>query len=163
MFKLKTPRSKVPRWMIFQFSTFLSFPDFILLLLLRDRAKSIRNYFWILFPAKKHSPGSDESTGTKSFRKFERKVAQNQSRSSLVQKNAILTDLKHKTGTLNKLELWFLTLAIFCWVGLVVVSTLAEKIHKNIEKSGTILIFWSRIIYFFRFDFVFQFKIFTKT
>ena len=98
-------------------------------------------------PTNVHSPGSDESTGTKSFRKFERKVAQNQSRSSLVQKNAILTDLKHKTGTLNKLELWFLTLAIFCWVGLVVVSTLAEKIHKNIEKSGTILIFKTLFIY----------------
>ena len=42
-----------------------------------------------------------------------------------------------------------MTLAIFCWVGLVVASTIAENNHKNIEKSGTILIFWSPTIYFF--------------
>ena len=70
----------------------------------KGSCKIVSKLFLNFVPSKKHSPGSDESTGTKSFRKFERKVGQNQSRSSLDQKNAILTDLKHKTGTLNKLE-----------------------------------------------------------
>ena len=42
---------------------------------------------------------------------------------------------KTKTGTSVKLEWKFMTLAIFCWVGLVQASRLAEK---NIENSGTI-------------------------
>ena len=65
----------------------------------------------------------------------------------MVPKNAILTGFNYETGTFTNLEWNFLTLAIFCWVGLVVVSTLAEKIHKNVEKSGTILIFKTLFIY----------------
>ena len=108
---------------------------------LRDRAKSFQSYFWILLPAYYHAPGSYKSTRTKSFRKFEQKLGQNQSQSSWVQKNAIFTGLKFEIGTFAELEWLFLTLAIFCWVGLVVASTIAEKNPKNIEKSGTISIF----------------------
>ena len=45
---------------------------------------------------------------------------------------------KFKIGTSAKLERKYMTLAIFCGVGLVQASTLAEKNIKNIENSGTI-------------------------
>ena len=48
---------------------------------LRDRAKSFQSHFWILLPVYYHAPGSYESTRTKSFRKFEQKLGQNQSQS----------------------------------------------------------------------------------
>ena len=63
-----------------------------------------------------------------------------------MRKNAILPGLNYETGIFANLEWKFLTLAIFCWVGFVVASTIAEKTHKNIEKSGTILIFQSLCI-----------------
>jgi len=42
---------------------------------------------------------------------------------------------KTKTGTSAKLERKYMSLAIFCGVGLVQASTLAEKKHKKHRKS----------------------------
>ena len=45
---------------------------------------------------------------------------------------------KTKTGTSAKLERKYMSLAIFCGVGLVQATTLAEKNIKNNENSETI-------------------------
>ena len=112
-------------------------------------SKIVRNDFRFLPSSYFHRTGPNESIGTKIFKKFDRKLGQNQSRSSLVQKSAILTGLKSETEIFDRLEWSFMTLTIVCWVDFVVSSTIAEENLKNIKKSGTILIFWSQTIYFF--------------
>ena len=55
-----------------------------------------------------------------------------------------------------------MTLAIFCWVGLDVASTIAEKTHKNLEKQEPFLFFEFQLYIFFRFDFDFQLRFHKK-
>ena len=70
----------------------------------RDRPKLFWNQFRIMFPAYYHSIGPYESAGTKSFEKLDQKIVQNQSRSYLVQKNAIFTELKYEIGFFDSLK-----------------------------------------------------------
>ena len=63
-----------------------------------------RNNFRFLPSSYFHSKGPNESTRTKILKKIDQKDGQNQSRRYVVQKNAILTRLKYKTGIFAKLE-----------------------------------------------------------
>ena len=67
-------------------------------------SKIVRNDFRFLPSSYFHRTGPNESIGTKIFIKFDRKLGQNQSRSSLIQKNAILTGLKSETEIFDRLE-----------------------------------------------------------
>ena len=105
---------------------------------IKESSKIVWKYFWILPPSNYDTSAFCESTDTKIFKKFEQKLAFEGSQSISVEQNAFLTTKKTKTGTSVKLKWKFMTLAIFCGVGLVQASTLAEKNTKNIENSGTI-------------------------
>ena len=101
-----------------------------IILIVRDRPKLFRNNFRFLPSSYFHSTGPNESTRTK-----------NQSRSSLLQKNAILSRLKLVPHTLKVWNRNFCQARMIVYdhgyllLGRFVASTLAEKNHKNIENQ----------------------------